>query len=164
MEKSKSLYHISAEYEELMQQIENAEGEISDEVGEQLAINEKQLQSKSIAYLSVISTKEVLTIKIDEEIRRLQALKKHQTKVIKTLKERLLDAVNLFGPFEVGLTKFSTRKSESVEVEDLDSLPGEYKVIKITEQPHKSNIKKALKSGIHLKGCTLKQNNNLKIN
>ena len=49
-----SLYQIENEHLALMQQIENAEGEITEEIAEQLEINEGQLQSKSIAYLSVI--------------------------------------------------------------------------------------------------------------
>ena len=56
MEKQ-TLYKIEKDYIELIKQVEEAEGEITEEINEQLEINESQLQSKSIAYLSVIKVK-----------------------------------------------------------------------------------------------------------
>ena len=162
--KQETLYNITEDYIELLNKIELAEGEISEEVNQQLEINEQQLQTKSIAYLSVIKTKDALTMQIDEEIKRLQALKKHNNNIMKQLKDRLLNAVNLFGAFEVGFTKFSTRKSESIIVDDVNSLPKEFKVIKVTEQADKKAIKEHLKAGNDIKGCTIQHNNNLKIN
>jgi len=162
--KTETLYNITENYNELLKKIELAEGEISEEINQELEINEKQLQSKSIAYLSVIKNKESLTMQIDEEIKRLQALKKHHTSISNNLKNRLLNAVNLFGAFEVGFTKFSTRKSKVVIVEDVNSLPKDFKVIKVTEQADKKAIKQALESGEIIEGCTIQENKNLKIN
>ena len=162
--KTETLYNITEDYIELLNKIELAEGEISEEVNQQLEINEQQLQTKSIAYLSVIKNKEALTMQIDEEIKRLQALKKHHTSISKNLKNRLLNAVNLFGAFEVGFTKFSTRKSKAVIVEDVNSLPKDFKVIKVTEQADKKAIKQALENGEIIEGCTIQENKNLKIN
>lgn len=162
--KTETLYNITENYNELLKKIELAEGEISEEINQELEINEKQLQSKSIAYLSVIKNKESLTMQIDEEIKRLQALKKHHTSISNNLKNRLLNAVNLFGAFEVGFTKFSTRKSKAVIVEDVNSLPKDFKVIKVTEQADKKAIKQALESGEIIEGCTIQENKNLKIN
>ena len=162
--KKETLYNITENYNELLKKIELAEGEISEEINQELEINEKQLQSKSIAYLSVIKNKESLTMQIDEEIKRLQALKKHHTSISNNLKNRLLNAVNLFGAFEVGFTKFSTRKSKAVIVEDVNSLPKDFKVIKVTEQADKKAIKQALENGEIIEGCTIQENKNLKIN
>jgi len=162
--KTETLYNITENYNELLKKIELAEGEISEKINQELEINEKQLQSKSIAYLSVIKNKESLTMQIDEEIKRLQALKKHHTSISNNLKNRLLNAVNLFGAFEVGFTKFSTRKSKAVIVEDVNSLPKDFKVIKVTEQADKKAIKQALENGEIIEGCTIQENKNLKIN
>ena len=162
--KTETLYNITENYIDLLNKIELAEGEITEEVSQELEINEQQLQSKSIAYLSVIKNKEALTMQIDEEIKRLQALKKHHNNITKNLKDRLLNAVNLFGPFEVGFTKFSTRKSESVIVDDVNSLPKDFKVIKVTEQADKKAIKESLKAGNKIEGCSIQENKNLKIN
>lgn len=163
MEKQ-TLYKIEQDYIELIKQVEEAEGEITEEINEQLEINESQLQSKSIAYLSVINEKKVFTTLIDEEIKRLQALKKKNDNLIKNLKNKLLNAVNLFGSFEVGFTKFGTRKSESVIIEDVNELPNEFKVKKLSIQADKMAIKKALKDGQKIKGCLIQENQNLKIN
>jgi len=159
-----TLYKIENEYIELLNSIEEMEGEITPEIEEQLAINEGQLQSKSISYLEIIGSTESYVERIDNEIKRLQALKKRNNNIVDKLKSRLLDAVNLFGNFEVGLTTFGTRKSTSVEVEDVNSLPTEYKTVKVTEAADKIAIGKALKAGQEIKGCILKENLNLKIN
>jgi vacuolar-type H+-ATPase subunit I/STV1 len=159
-----SLYQIETEHLALMQQIENAEGEITEEIAEQLEINEGQLQSKSIAYLSVIKSKESFNSQIDEEIKRLQAMKKRNNTLVTNLKNRLLDAVKLFGDFESNLSSFGTRKSSSVEVENVNALPKEFKVIKVTEQADKAALKKAIKEGKEIEGVSIVEKLNLKIN
>jgi len=160
----KSLYHIEAEYLTILNQVDELDGELTPELEEQLIINERELQSKSIAYLEFVSSRETLNKRIDDEIKRLQALKKSNANLISRLKERLLDAVKLYGNFEVGLTTFGTRKSSSVQVEDVNSLPKEYKVVKVTEQADKKAIKEALKNGESIQGCEIVENLNLKIN
>ena len=160
----KSLYHIEKEYTEIISQVEALGGELTPELEEALTINENELQSKSIAYLEVIGTKEALNTRIDEEIKRLQALKKSNGNLVSRLKNNLLAAVKLYGSFEVGLTKFGTRKSKSVQVEDVNSLPKELKVVKVTEQADKKAIKKAIEAGEAVKGCEIVENINLKIN
>ena len=70
----KSLYHIETEYLTIINQVEELEGELTPELEQQLTINEKELQGKSIAYLEFIGSKEVLNTRIDDEIKRLQAI------------------------------------------------------------------------------------------
>ena len=160
----KSIYEISNDYLNLMNQIEQAEGEITPEMEDQLKINEGELQSKSIAYLSIIKDREAFVTQIDEEIKRLTALKKRNNNLVDRLKENILNAVNLFGTIETKFNKFSIRKSESVEVLDVNELPKEYKVVKVTEQADKKAIKEALKNGKQIPGCSILTNSNLKIN
>ena len=160
----KSLYHIETEYLQMLQIIEEAEGEITSEMEEALIINETQLQSKSIAYLEFIQSKETLNTRIDNEIKRLQAMKSQNANVIDRLKNNLLQAVKLYDAFEVGLTKFGTRKSKAVEVEDVNSLPSEFKTIKITESANKAEIKRAIERGEAVAGCEIVEKLNLKIN
>jgi len=159
-----TLYSITEEQRYLLSEIEQMEGEITTEMEEQLIITAHQLESKSIAYLEVIKNRESFISTIDEEIKRLQQIKKTSGNLVTRLKDNLLHAVKTFGDYEVGLSKFGTRKSTSVEVEDVNALPKEYKVIKVTEQADKMAIKKALQSGIEIEGCYLSENLNLKIN
>ena len=160
----KSLYNINNEYLELISQVEQAEGVLTPELEEALTINKSELEVKSIAYVEVIKQRESLNERIDSEIKRLQALKKQNDTLVSRLKKNMLNAVNLFGNFEAGFLKFSTRKSKSVVVDyDVNDLPKQYKVVKVTETPDKVAIKKAIESGEVVYGCRLVENVNLSI-
>jgi len=159
-----NLYEITSEQKALINKIELLEGEITEEIENALIINENQLQSKSIAYLSVIKNKENFNSLVDEEIKRLQAIKKTNTNLVNRLKDNLLNAINLFGDFQVGTNKFGIRKSSTLEVEDTNSLPEKYKVIKVSETADKMALKSALKNGEEIKGVYLQEHKNLKIN
>jgi len=160
----KSLYNINNEYLELISQVEQAEGVLTPELEEALTINKSELEVKSIAYVEVIKQRESLNERIDAEIKRLQALKKQNDTLVSRLKNNLLNAVNLFGNYEAGFLKFSTRKSKSVVVDyDVNDLPKQYKVVKVTETPDKVAIKKAIESEEVVYGCRLVENVNLSI-
>lgn len=160
-----SLYNIVEEQRYTLSEIEAMAGELTPELEEQLVINAYQLESKSIAYLEVIKDREAYINSAKEEIKRLQSIVKVNDNLINRLKDNLLLAVKTFGDFEVGFTKFSTRKSTSVHVMDdmVNSLPAEYKTINITESANKTAIKKALQDGIKIDGCELLHNENLSI-
>lgn len=160
-----SLYKINENMLSLLSVIEANEGELTDEVLEQLEINNEELQTKSESYLAVIKNREALNTQIDDELKRLQAMKKANNNLVLRLKNSLLNAVNIFGEFEVGLIKFGLRKSTTVEVNGIvNDLPKEYKTVKVTEQPNKAEIKKSLQRGEQIDGCALITNYNLKIN
>ena len=160
-----SLYKINENMLSLLSVIEANEGELTDEVLEQLEINNEELQTKSESYLAVIKNREALNTQIDDELKRLQAMKKANNNLVLRLKNSLLNAVNIFGEFEVGLIKFGIRKSTTVEVTGIvNDLPKEYKTVKVTEQPNKAEIKKSLQRGEQIEGCALVTNYNLKIN
>jgi len=160
----KTLYQINNDYYDLISQIELAEGELTPELESALEINKNELEVKSIAYVEVIKQRESLNTRIDEEIKRLQAIKKQNDNLILRLKNNLLNAVNLFGNFEAGFLKFSTRKSKQVEVNiDPNDLPKEFKVVKVTETPDKNAIKRAIEQGQEIQGCRIIENINLQI-
>ena len=160
-----SLYKINENMLSLLSVIEANEGELTDEVLEQLEINNEELQTKSESYLAVIKNREALNTQIDDELKRLQAMKKANNNLVLRLKNSLLNAVNIFGEFETGLVKFGIRKSTTVEVTGkVNDLPKEYKTVKVTEQPNKAEIKKSLQRGEQIEGCALITNYNLKIN
>ncbi len=149
-----------------MNEIESMEGEITPEVEQRLMITESQLQQKSIAYLEFIKSKESFNSLINDEVKRLQAMKKSNNNLIDRLKDNLLVAVKTFGDFTVGTQKFGTRKSSSVHVDakKVNSLPQEYKTITVTEAPDKKALKEALKRGEEIDGVEIIDNLNLKIN
>jgi len=160
---SNTLYNIQENYLALMDSIEENEGILSEEQEKALAIHETQLESKGKAYLEVIRQREAFISIVDDEIKRLQALKKRNTTLVTTLKDRLLDAVKLFGEFQAGTLTFGTRKSETVIVEDVNNLPKDYKITKVTESADKLKLKSALRKGEEIEGVSLQSNLNLKI-
>jgi len=159
-----TLYNITTQQRYTLLEIEELAGELTPELEARLEINANQLEVKSMAYLEIIASKESFNDLINNEIKRLQAMKKANTNLIDRLKDNLLNAVKIFGAFEVGTNKFGTRKSSTVEVDDVNALGKEYKVVKVTEQADKIAIKKALQSGINIEGCSIKEHQNLKIN
>ena len=161
---SKSLFAITSEYRMLMQEIEECEGVLTPELEEGLQINKEELVVKSENYVHVIKSQEVYLSAIDNEIKRLQALKKQKEKAVDVLKSYLLQAVENFGTFTSGFFTFSTRKSSSVEVFcDVNDLPSAYKTAKVTMTADKAEIKKALQSGEQIDGCALLEKHNLQI-
>tara|TARA_R110000803_G_scaffold73394_1_gene137237 strand:+ start:130 stop:615 length:486 start_codon:yes stop_codon:yes gene_type:complete len=160
----KSLYEITTTHQEIINKIEYMEGELTPEVEKMLELSEHNLEVKSLAYLEVISRKNSFNGMIDEEIKRLQTLKKRNSNIVTRLKDNLLNAVKTFGGFDVGTQSFSTRKSTSVEVLDVNSLPEEFKTLKLTESANKVLLKEAIKQGQEIKGVRLVENTNLKIN
>jgi hypothetical protein len=159
-----SLYEITSKQQLLINEIESLEGEITPEIEQALIITENELQQKSIAYLEVIKQKESFNSLIDNEIKRLQQLKKVNGNIIDRLENNLLLAVITFGSFTVGLQKFGTRKSSQVIVNDVNSLPEAFKVRKVTETADKMALKKAIESGQQIEGVYIQENLNLKIN
>ena len=158
-----SLYKIEQDYLELINQIEESDGELSQEVQDALIINEGQLKQKSISYLEVIKAKEAFNSNVDEEIKRLQAIKKRNNSLVNRLNSTLLDAVNLYGDFEVGTLTFTTRKSERLIIDNEEDISNDYKVTKLVTSVDKLAIKKAIKDGQDVKGATLQENKNLRV-
>lgn len=158
-----TLYEIKNEYLELINQVEEMEGELTTEIEIKLNINQNELQNKAIAYHSVILSKDAFNMQIDNEIKRLQALKKRNNSLVDNLKNRLVGAIQMFGEFTVGTNTFGLRKSERVNVDDVNSLPKEYKTIKVTEQANKILIKKDLKIGKEIENAYIVEQYNLKI-
>lgn len=160
----KTLYNINNDYLELISQVEEAEGVLTPELEQALSINKSELEVKSIAYVEIIKQRESLNERIDNEIKRLQALKKSNDTLVSKLKNNLLNAVNLFGNYEAGFIKLSTRKSKQVVIDyDVNDLPKQYKVVKVTETADKVAIKKAIESGETVYGCRIVENVNLSI-
>lgn len=160
---SNSLYKISEDYSSLMTDIEEAEGVLTPEMEKELTINKSQLQTKSIAYQETIRKHEAFTLMAKDEIKRLEGIVKRNNTLVDHLKSNLLSAVNLFGEFTVGTVTFGKRKSESVTVEDVNSLPKEYKTIKVVETANKADLKAAIKDGKEIDGVHVQTNYSLKI-
>jgi hypothetical protein len=160
-----NIYNIQSEYQQLVNQLIENGGELTPELELALQINKDNFHSKSENYAYITKQFDGEIDIIDNEIKRLQQAKRSREKTIERLKATIELAMLTFevDKIETPLIKISFRKSESVEVENVNELPNEYKVIKLTESADKLKIKDAIKSGILIEGCSIKTNKNLQI-
>ena len=156
-----NLYNIKSEYINIAAQL--TEGELTPELEEALIINEQNFTEKAINYGYVIKTFESETDILENEIKRLNALKIARSKAIDKLKITISNAMQLYQILEVKAPTFKMnfRKSESIEVSDL--LDQNYIVEKVSYQPDKIAIKNAIKEGKTVNGAALIINYNLQI-
>ena len=160
----KSLYQITAAQQELFNLILECDGEITPDVEESLKINKDNFETKARGYIWQIKKLEAENITIDEELNRLERIKKRNDKLIDKLKESMKNALIIFVDSQkVDTFTLSLRKSKAVEIVDADSIPVEYRTIETTETINKTEIKKAIESGVEVAGATIKENQNLQI-
>ena len=158
-----TLYKIEAEYLELINQVEELEGELTPELEQALAINESQKISKSIAYIELIGVKKSLIERIKAEKKRLDAMQKFNERIIDRLENSLSNAVDIFGDIELGMHIIKHRTSTQVNIENQDLIPDKYLTKKLTVTPDRMEIKKALQAGEDVAGANLITNKNLSI-
>ena len=158
-----SLYNIQQEYISLAEQIIDNDGLLSEEMEAALQINKDQLENKSQCYGFIVRQLEGECDMIDNEIKRLEAMKKSRSKTVDRLKESVSKAMQLYeiDKIETPTLKISFRKSESIEVEEESLIDEKFMTVKTTKTPNKIAIKEAIKSGEIVLGVTLKQNQNI---
>lgn len=141
------------------------EGELTAELEAMLVINQEHLQEKSINYTKVIKNLEADSGAIDAEIKRLKAMKDAKDKAIDRMKLAVRDAMLVSGidKIETNLFKLSLRRSEAVEVVNVDQLPLNLVTVKKTVSADKVKIKEAIKNGVTVEGAVLLENFTLQI-
>jgi hypothetical protein len=159
-----NIYEIQKNYLDICNTIIENGGEVTESDIESLVINKSELQQKAVAYIYVTKSLEADVSTIDEEIKRLQALKASRVKTIDKLKETVKQAMELYEIEEIktATLKINFRKSESVEV-DPDIISDIWCNIKTVKTPDKAKIKEAIKIGTAIRGASLKINRNIQI-
>jgi len=164
-----SLWNITQEFLALASIIEEAGGEATDELMEELAISRENFAHKAEGYAKLILKWDSEIDAAAAEIKRIQAIKKTKENSVGRLKETLKAALLVFGQedakgvkrFETPLVKLSTRKSYAVEITDENALPEEAFVIK--KEVSKTAIKELLEAGAAIEGASVKENISLQI-
>jgi hypothetical protein len=159
-----NIYQIQQDYLSITNELIENGGELSTEIETALAINKSELQQKAVAYIYVTKSLEADVSTIDDEIKRLQALKASRVKTIDKLKETVKQAMELYEIEEIktATLKINFRKSESVEVDE-NIISDDYCKFKTVRTPDKAMIKDAIKSGAEIYGASLKINRNIQI-
>lgn len=124
-----NIFEIQESLLDIFNQVEENEGELTPELEKQLIIKEDELKYKVKSYTDAIKYIENDLSLINEEIARLNALKKSKDKLIKKLKDIILYAVQQFGSqtksgtkcIDWGTGKVSTRKSQVLEVDSVST-------------------------------------------
>jgi hypothetical protein len=159
-----NLFQITAKARELSLALES--GELTEELENELVINQTELQEKAINYGYVVRSLESDVSIIDEEIKRLTALKKAKTGAIDRIKESVLNAMLIYGIEKVTspTLNLSVRNNpESVDIPMTELLDEKFLVTKTTVSPDKVAIKKAIQNGENVEGATLVRTQSLLI-
>lgn len=92
-----NLFQISRDYLNILDELELNGGELTPELEEALAVTQENFRTKLGNYRKLIANTEGEIQIVAEEIARLQGTKKTKDNTVKKLKERMLEAVVLFG-------------------------------------------------------------------
>ena len=164
-----NLYTITQDFNDLLDMLNQAQDEGNQEqislIEAGLEITQDNFKDKATNYVKFIRSEEAGVTSIDDEIKRLTALKKSKLSKIDNLESRLSNSMQSIGfdKFDLGLFKLSFRKSTSVEVLDVEQLPEGFKRVKTTIDADKIAIKKAIESGKEVFGATIKSSVSLQI-
>jgi hypothetical protein len=158
-----TLFNITARAQQLALALE--EGELTPELENELVINQNELQIKAENYGYAVRSLEGDVSIIDEEIKRLRALKEAKTNAIERMKGAVVNAFQIYGITEVKspTLKLSLRRSESVDIIWEDGLSKQYWREKIVRTPDKEVIKAAIKAGKTVEGAVIVENFSLQI-
>ena len=165
-------YDVAKDYIERMEYLEqgiNAEtGEMSDD-GTQLAIwtaeLTQDLKDKSANVIAVVRNQELTIEALDNEIKRLQAMKDSLEKKLNKFECYIKNVmvVNEIEKIETPIGNIKFTKSTAVEIYDEKLIDKKFIKIETKEKISKTDIKNALKAGEEVQGARLVENKNLKI-
>lgn len=121
-----NIFNLAYELQAIIDELEENGGEITPEIEEQLDINQEAVTRKVEAYTQVVHQLEADIEAIKVESKRLADLKKRKEATIESVKKLILYAIDMFGEtaksgtkfIDFGTGKVSTRKSESLEINE----------------------------------------------
>lgn len=120
-----NIFEIGQQYQEIMDELEENGGELTEEIQERLNINRNEMNDKLDAYRKVIKMKDADIATAKEEIEELSRKIKVRENIIKRLKDTISFAVNKYGgltkggsrTFSNGLNKFTFVKTTPVVID-----------------------------------------------
>jgi hypothetical protein len=172
---SQSLFNITLERRLLMDALEAADGELSDELAEQLAVNRDDFETKLESYAYLIQDANSTIEAGQKEIERISLLIASKQKMVTRLESTLLDAVKSFGQrsttkggkdvwsARAGLFTARTAVSQSLQITDETKVPKMYWITpERPPQPADTIVKKMvtddIKLGKTVEGAELRTN------
>lgn len=159
-----SIYELNKNYMELTAMLEAAETpEEVEEIQNTLEMLDCSIEEKIENTAKYMVNVEADIQGIKAEIDRLNKVKKSKESTIETLKNNIEYSMKQKGieKLEVGTFKAGYRKSESVEIINLDVIPADFTKVEI--KADKTAIKKAIKAGEVVEGAEVRTNMNFYI-
>lgn len=159
-----SIYELNKNYQEVAALLETAETEEElQAINDTLEMLDVSIEEKVENTAKYIKNVESDIEGIKAEINRLAALKKQKERNTEWLKTNIEYALKTKGidKLEVGTFKCGYRKSESVEIDDLNAIPKKYTKNEI--KADKAALKKVLKDGKKINGVHIQTNMNFYI-
>ncbi len=164
-----NLYLLAKEYQDLenalLDTADQETGEVSVDIADALEKIQGTFEDKAIAVATVWRDLGAYSGTIDNEIKRLQALKKRVDREQDRVQAYLKQACEMTGTVSIrGIyANISFRKSEQTIIDDESALPKEYVIEKLTYSPDKTKIKNAIKAGREVSGAHIEVKNNIQI-
>ena len=151
-----NLYEIDSE---ILGCVDITTGEIFDEDKFESLVMEREKKVENICLWIKNLKAEIEALKAEKDaFAKRQKSAENKMESLKRYITGYLDGT----PFESAKVKVSFRKSESIEIEEGTIIPDEYLRFKEPEV-NKTDLKNALKSGIHIQGVQLVENQNIQI-
>lgn len=160
----RSLYEINQAYLDLFNKIDPETGEVlfSDEDIDNIT---EEFEQKADNIACLIKDKEATIKARRSEMESLKERNEREQKQIDRLKRYLLQSLQLRNTKKLETVRnvIRTKNSVSVSIENSSDIPKEYIRTKVTSEPNKMEIGKALKEGIKVPGCSLTEKASLTI-
>ena len=151
-----NLYEIDSE---ILGCVDTTTGEIFDEDKFESLVMEREKKIENICLWIKNLKAEIEALKAEKDaFAKRQKSAENKMESLKRYITGYLDGTS----FESAKVKVSFRKSESIEIEEGAIIPDEYLRFKEPEV-NKTNLKNALKAGIHIQGVQLVENQNIQI-
>lgn len=159
------IYEIAQEELDLLNEIEELEGELTPELEERLKINAENMSSKMEGYCKAIRYYEMTVANAKSEKERLDKLIKRSERSQQWLKDAILNVMNATDKPKVSAGTFTvgTRKSTAVNIIDESAIPARYANEVVTVKIDKTAIKDAIKNGEEVPGAQLVERKSLTI-
>lgn len=164
-----NLYNLATEYMDLynalISTVDGDTGEVDIDIASALEKAQGTFEEKAIATATVVRGLNKYSKDIDQEIKRLKALKEHVDGEQKRVEDYLTKACEMTGTEKLqGIyANISFRKSEQTIIDDERLLPEEFIRVKTTYEPDKEKIKKAIKRGEEIQGAHIEQTKKIQI-
>ncbi len=161
-----NLYEISTEYQEILSELYDDEGNVNEQALQRLEQNDIAMEKKAIAIASFIKNMDAEREAIDSAKKAMAEREARFKKRISDLKGYLLSNMERRGINKVNCPYFEIKLKKcplSVHIDNEDLIPDEYKRTKVEVSPDKIKMLQEMKVGVIIPGVSLQQNMTLDI-